>query len=61
MHGKNRCIYKNLISIACDYLSIMKIGGVGHKTFINAFIMLLPLVNRENSYTYLTKVKKVHF
>ena len=52
---------QKFIFIACDYLSIVKIGVVCHKTFTNAFIILLPWVKREHSYTYLAKVKKVHF
>ena len=49
---------KNLIGIGCDYLSGMKIGEEGHKTFTYNYIILLPRKKREYSYIYLVKGKK---
>ena len=54
VHGKyqsqmKRCIQKVLVFIACDFLSIMKIGEEGRKTFTYACITLLPRIKREIS------------
>ena len=47
----NEEIYlEKLVFIACDFLTIIKIGEEGHKTFMNACKILLPRVKRENSY-----------
>ena len=56
-----RWFTQKLSFITCDYLSIMKIGEEGHETFTIACITLLPIVKRDSSYIYLTKVQKVHF
>ena len=56
-----RCIYKNSIFIACDYLLNIKINEESQKTFTRACITLLPRIKRDYSYIYLAKAKKVHF
>ena len=56
-----RCIYKNLIFIACDYLSIMIIGEEGYKIVAYDCITLLPRVDRDYSNFYFAKVKKGNF
>ena len=56
-----RYVQKSLAFIACDFLSIMKIGEEGHKTFTYANITLLLKVKRENSYTNQANLKKVRF
>ena len=48
------------ITIDHDYLSIMKIGEEGHKTFTYGCMSLLPIVKGDCSYIYLAKVKKAH-
>ena len=44
-----RCVYKTLVLIACDYLSIMKISVEGHKTSTYACMTLWPIVKRKKS------------
>ena len=68
VHEKNtislrRYGYENsliFITIDHDYLSIMKIGEEGHKTFTYACMSLLLIVKGDCSYIYLAKVKKAH-
>ena len=54
------CLEK-LVFIACDFMSIMKIGEEGHKTFTYACITLLPRVKRENSYINQPNLRKSVF
>ena len=50
---------QSLVFIAREFLSIMKIGEEGHKTFTYACITLLPRVKRESSHN--NKAKKSAF
>ena len=57
-----RYVQTSLVFIACDFLSIMKIGEEGHKTFTYAcIIIMLPRVKREKFNINQANVKKVCF
>ena len=43
---------KHLVLIACDYLSIIKIGEKGRKTFTYSCVTLLPRVKRHSCLQY---------
>ena len=56
-----RRIYKTLIFLACDYLSITKIVKEGLNIFTYAYVTLLLQIKRKNPYIYQAKVKKCIF